>query len=179
MKKFKLDNKKFAIFLISLGAILMIYTYYLDGFFDDDSQTKSEELTDLSWLDTYGSEGSELVLRKVENTVDELEIVPPFDEEKQNFIDASVEVTCKVFATKDVFSEELDKDVKSIYLDYGFNAYDQSEIENLTKKYADDLDLQMAVLAEISKCSCKVDEMYDFKEELCVNNPNFENKLVR
>ncbi|MBD3331033.1 hypothetical protein GF354_05940 [Candidatus Peregrinibacteria bacterium] len=74
-------------------------------------------------------------------------------DEKQAFIDATVEATCLIFQSDDLFDPALEEQTKDIYKKYGFPADDEDAMEELTSKYENDEEVQAAILAAIEDCS--------------------------
>lgn len=73
--------------------------------------------------------------------------------EKQAFIDATVETACLIFQAEDIFDPALNEESKAIYAKYGFDAEDDAAMEELTKKYSDDEEVRDAVAAAVASCS--------------------------
>lgn len=84
--------------------------------------------------------------------------------ERQAFIDATVESTCLFFETEDIFDESLSGQVQDVFEKYGFDTSEES-LENLKNKYAEDTEVQSAILEGISQCGG------DFTEGLDVELP--------
>lgn len=72
--------------------------------------------------------------------------------EKQRFIDATTEATCLVFKSDNIFDPALEKEAKEIYTKFGFDAEDDTKMEEVTKKYENDPEVQSALLDAVSKC---------------------------
>ncbi len=77
-------------------------------------------------------------------------------DEKQSFIDATVEATCLVFEAEDLFDPTLEGKTKDIYSSYGFDVNDEDAMEALTTKYEEDADVQAAILGAIEECSAGI-----------------------
>lgn len=74
-------------------------------------------------------------------------------DEKQAFIDATVEATCMIFQSENIFDPALEDAAKTIYEDYGFDASDDAAMEALTKKYETDEDVQKAITDALEECA--------------------------
>ncbi|PIR55202.1 hypothetical protein COU74_02250 [Candidatus Peregrinibacteria bacterium CG10_big_fil_rev_8_21_14_0_10_36_19] len=74
-------------------------------------------------------------------------------DEKQAFIDATVEATCLIFQAEDIFDPSLETEAKAVYKKHGFDADDDSAMEVLTTKYQDDQDVQDAIAAALESCA--------------------------
>lgn len=85
-------------------------------------------------------------------------------DEKQSFVDATVESTCLFFETDDIFDPELSDKVKEIFEKHGFETSDEA-LEELKNRYAEDTEVQSAILEGISQCGG------DFAEELELEAP--------
>ena len=83
-------------------------------------------------------------------------------DEKQSFVDATVESTCLFFETDDIFDPELSEQVKAIFEKHGFGTSDE-ELEALKDRYAEDTEVQSAILEGISQCGS------DFVDDLEVD----------
>lgn len=81
-------------------------------------------------------------------------------DEKQSFIDATVEATCMIFQSENIFDPALETQTKDIYKKYGFNADDDAEMEALTKKYESDTDVQAAITKALEDCSAEFSEAF-------------------
>ena len=73
--------------------------------------------------------------------------------EKQAFIDATVEATCLIFQAEDIFDQELTAQAEEIYVKYGFDPEDEAAMEELTKKYGDNEEVREAVTTAVASCS--------------------------
>ncbi len=73
-------------------------------------------------------------------------------DEKQAFIDATVEATCLIFESDNLFDPALEEDTKEIYASYGFDADNDTAMEEITAKYENDEEVQAAILAAIEEC---------------------------
>jgi len=74
-------------------------------------------------------------------------------DEKQAFIDATVEATCLIFQAEDIFDPSLEAEAKAVYKNHGFDADDDDAMEVLTTKYQDDQDVQDAIAAALESCA--------------------------
>ncbi len=74
-------------------------------------------------------------------------------DEKQAFIDATVEATCMVFESDNIFDPTLEDKAKEIYKEHGFDADDDAAMEELTKKYENDEEVQAAITEALEKCA--------------------------
>lgn len=73
--------------------------------------------------------------------------------EKERFSAATVEATCLVFQSKNIFDPTLETAAKKIYKNYGFNADDDAYMTTLTKKYENDEDIQKAITGALEQCA--------------------------
>ncbi len=74
-------------------------------------------------------------------------------DEKQRFIDATVEVTCMVFEAEDLLDPSLEQKTKDIFADKGFDVEDDAAMEAVTAKYENDPDVQTAVEEALAECA--------------------------
>lgn len=73
--------------------------------------------------------------------------------ERQDFIDASVESTCMFFETGSTLDEEtLTENARAIFEKYGFGSSDE-ELQALADKYNNDDEVAAAVLEGIKQCT--------------------------
>ncbi len=75
-----------------------------------------------------------------------------YEEERQNFIDATVEATCMILQADNIFDPELESAAKDIYLSYGFDAYNDEAMEEITKKYESDTVVQEEISEALDEC---------------------------
>ena len=75
------------------------------------------------------------------------------EDEKQAFIDATVEATCLVFQADNIFDPALEEQAIAIYKDHGFDADDEDAMMALTEKYQDDEDVQAAITQALEECA--------------------------
>lgn len=75
-------------------------------------------------------------------------------DEKQAYIDASIESICLMYQTEDILDPQLEVEAKEIYEKYGFDT-DDAALEELTNKYKDDADVKSQIVEGFSKCSEK------------------------
>lgn len=80
-------------------------------------------------------------------------------DEKQAFIDATIEATCLIFDSENIFDPAVEENAKAIYADYGFDVDDEAKMEEISKKYAEDTEVQTAIIAGIEKCSPGVTDL--------------------
>jgi hypothetical protein len=73
--------------------------------------------------------------------------------EKQAFIDATVEATCLVFQSDNIFDPALEEKAKAIFEKHGFDADDEEAMNVLTDKYEDDEDVQAAITNALEECA--------------------------
>lgn len=74
-------------------------------------------------------------------------------DEKQRFIDATVEVTCMVFEAEDLLDPSLEQKTKDIFSEKGFDVEDDAAMEAVTAKYENDPDVQAAVEEALAECA--------------------------
>ncbi len=74
-------------------------------------------------------------------------------DEKQAFIDATVEATCMVFQSENIFDPALEGKAKEIYTKYGFDAEDEEAMNALTAKYENDQEVQAAITKALEECA--------------------------
>ena len=74
-------------------------------------------------------------------------------DEKQDFIDATIEATCEIFQAEDIYDPALEEKAKEIYENYGFDADDDEGMRAIADKYSEDEGVQTAIIAGIEKCS--------------------------
>jgi hypothetical protein len=93
-------------------------------------------------------------------------------DEKQNFIDATVEVTCMVFEAEDLLDPSLEQKTKDIFEKYGFDVEDEAQMEEVTGKYQSDPDVQTAVEGALAECAGDLLEAFsDLGEAVEVDEP--------
>lgn len=80
--------------------------------------------------------------------------------EKQAFIDATIEATCMIFEAENIFDPALEEEAVAIYKKHGFDAEDDAAMDALTTKYVDDAEVQTAIAEGIDECAA------DFSEAL-------------
>lgn len=73
--------------------------------------------------------------------------------EKQSFIDATVEATCLVFQSDNIFDPALEEQAKEIYRNHGFDTDDEEAMTALTEKYGDEEDVQAAIMQALEDCA--------------------------
>lgn len=73
--------------------------------------------------------------------------------EKERLSAATVEATCMVFQSKNIFDPTVEAAAKKIYKNYGFNADDDAYMKALTKKYENDADIKKAVTDALDQCA--------------------------
>ena len=79
-------------------------------------------------------------------------ILGPRDE-KQAFIDATVEATCHIFKAKNLFDPAVEQEAKDIYKKYGFDADNQEAMQAIANKYAQDEEVKTTIMDQIKECS--------------------------
>gem|GEM_PF-1425614 len=72
--------------------------------------------------------------------------------EKQNFIDATIEAMCLVSGAADPFSADLQEQAKDVFKKYGFDVENEEAIQAVSDKYMGDTEVQDAILAGIKEC---------------------------
>lgn len=77
-------------------------------------------------------------------------------DEKQAYIDATIEATCLIADSGDLFAEGLEDKMKAVYEDHGFDTSDDAALEALVTKYQDDETVVTAVEAGTTECIAKV-----------------------
>ncbi len=73
--------------------------------------------------------------------------------EKQRFIDATIEATCLIFQSDNIFDPALEDQAKEIYANYGFDADDEDAMMELTTKYEQDAEVEEAITAGLEGCA--------------------------
>ncbi len=144
-----LKDKKIALVLLAIGFALIAF-YYFDSI-KQKSDIDPVLGIDLSWLETYEKDNVELLLRENPKTHD-LEIVKEELSERERFIEATYDATCLIFSRGTVYDEDLDTEVKQIYIDYGFDATKKNVIDDLTTKYVNATDFQARIADAIAEC---------------------------
>lgn len=86
-------------------------------------------------------------------------------DEKQAFIDASVEATCLLFQSNDVLDPSMETKAKEVFEKFGFDT-DEESLKALTEKYKGDEEVESALVEGVSKCS---EGYLDVAEEETVN----------
>lgn len=89
-------------------------------------------------------------------------ILGPRDE-KQAFIDATVEATCHIFKAKNLFDPALEQEAKDIYKKYGFDADNQEAIQAIANKYAQDEEVKTTIMDKIKECSAGIPGLEDLQ----------------
>lgn len=74
-------------------------------------------------------------------------------DEKQAFVDATIEATCYIFKQENVFDPKVEEEAKKIYGNYGFDVENETEMEAIAKKYSEDQDVQNSIVEGIKECS--------------------------
>ena len=77
-------------------------------------------------------------------------------DEKQAYIDATIEATCLIADSGDLFAEGLEDKMKAVYEKHGFDTSDQAALEALVTKYQDDETIVVAIEAGTKDCIAKV-----------------------
>ena len=86
-------------------------------------------------------------------------------DEKQRFIDATVEVTCMIFESEDLLDPSLEQKTKDIFAENGFDVEDEAAMEAIAGKYEDDPDVQSAVEEALAECAGDLMEAFEGMEE--------------
>lgn len=73
-------------------------------------------------------------------------------DEKQRFIDATVEVTCLIFQSEDLLDPTLEQKSKDIFKKFGFDVEDEKGMEAIATKYEDDKDVRDAITKALGEC---------------------------
>lgn len=89
-------------------------------------------------------------------------ILGPRDE-KQAFIDATVEATCHIFQAKNLFDPAVEQEAKDIYKKYGFDADNQAEMEKIANNYAADEEVKNTIMDKIKECSAGIPGLEDLQ----------------
>lgn len=89
-------------------------------------------------------------------------ILGPRDE-KQAFIDATVEATCHIFKAKNLFDPVVEQEAKDIYKKYGFEADNQEAMQAIAAKYAEDEEVKTTIMDKIKECSAGIPGLEDLQ----------------
>ncbi|MBI4975275.1 hypothetical protein HZC20_01225 [Candidatus Peregrinibacteria bacterium] len=73
-------------------------------------------------------------------------------DEKKAYIDATVEATCLVLQSENIFDPKLEQPVRDIYKKYGFKSDDTDVMRTVTAKYGKDQEIKNQIKADLSKC---------------------------
>lgn len=73
-------------------------------------------------------------------------------DEKDSYIQATVEAMCLVFKADNVFDPNLENETKKIYEEYGFNVEDETEMDSISAKYENDKEVQDEIMAGLQEC---------------------------
>lgn len=73
-------------------------------------------------------------------------------DEKQRYIDASVEATCLILGSEDLTDPSLEQKSKDIFKKYGFDIEDAKAMEAIATKYVEDKEFTDAVSKSLEKC---------------------------
>ena len=73
--------------------------------------------------------------------------------EKNRFVDATIEATCLIFQSDNIFDPTLEDQAKEIYVNHGFDADDEDAMLALTEKYQDDPEVEVAITAGLEGCA--------------------------
>jgi hypothetical protein len=82
-------------------------------------------------------------------------------DERQSFIDASVEATCLVFESDNLFDPALDQQIIDIFKNYGFPADDDEAMDALSLKYENDAEVTEAINSALEECAPDFSEYTD------------------
>ncbi len=74
-------------------------------------------------------------------------------DEKQAFIDATVEATCMILKAENLLDPGLEDQAKAIYKDHGFDADNDTEMEAIAAKYENDPEVTEAINAGVEECA--------------------------
>lgn len=72
--------------------------------------------------------------------------------EKERFISANVEVACMVFQAEDL-SSDLEQATKDIFAKNGFDVEDETKMEEIANKYAEDEEVEAAIMEALEECA--------------------------
>jgi len=81
-------------------------------------------------------------------------------DEQQRYIDASIEATCMIFQSDDVFDPALQDEVKEVYDNYGFDADDEAAMEALNAKYENNTVVRDAITGGVEGCIGSVADLF-------------------
>jgi hypothetical protein len=84
--------------------------------------------------------------------------------EKERFIEATVDVTCMVFAADDLLDPQMEEDVKTMFAAYGFDVENEELMNEITAKYEDDEDIQADVEEALKECDAFNNLIVDITE---------------
>ncbi|MBT4917489.1 hypothetical protein HN709_00915 [Candidatus Peregrinibacteria bacterium] len=73
--------------------------------------------------------------------------------EKDRFVDATIEATCLIFQSDNIFDPTLEDQAKEIYTNHGFDADDEDAMLALTEKYQEDPDVEAKITAGLEGCA--------------------------
>lgn len=73
-------------------------------------------------------------------------------DEKQRYIDATVEATCLILGSEDLTDPKLEQQSKDIFKKYGFDIEDAKAMEAIATKYVEDKEFGDAVSKSLEKC---------------------------
>lgn len=74
-------------------------------------------------------------------------------DEKQAYIDATIEATCVIFQSDNIFDPALEKEARKIYKKHGFDADDEVVMQALTDKYSEVEEVQMEIAGGLEGCA--------------------------
>lgn len=74
-------------------------------------------------------------------------------DEKQAFIGATIEATCKIFQAENILDPALEAEARAVYKKFGFDADDETVMLDLQSKYSDLEDVQLAIADGIKACA--------------------------
>lgn len=89
--------------------------------------------------------------------------------EKERFIDATVEVTCMVFQSGDIFDPALEEKTKDVFRDYDFPVDDQEAMVEIAAKYENDEEVKTAVEAALRECASELFQQVGEPEDVDVD----------
>lgn len=74
-------------------------------------------------------------------------------DEKQAYIDATIEATCVIFQSDNIFDPALEDDARKIYKKHGFDADDEVVMQALTDKYGEMDEVQKEIAGGLESCA--------------------------
>ena len=91
-------------------------------------------------------------------------------DEKNRFIAAHVDVACMIFEAEDIEdAEALEEETKNIFENHGFDVDNEDAMEAIAVKYAEDPDVEAALIETLEDCDAFMDSYsslyYEYDEE--------------